>query len=758
MAFLLRKTAPTLLALAATVAFVAPAAASAAAPVSAYDSLAVLRPEQAPPAGGTSAVSLEAARNETESFQLSIAPTGSSLAGVEIEIGTLSGPGGATIPAEDVTVYREGTYKVGQRSDGEGAGGSWPDVLVPKRDPLYGEARTAFPVDVAAGSQLGVWVDVLVPIEAPAGTYRGTVTVSAASANVAEVPVTLEVADFALPSTSAFKSAFHVDPWQLCKAFTNEYTCPGQTEGWRLEQLVAELGLDNRVTISNPYPTGYNAAPTSTTQKENFARYIVPLLNGTDSRVRLPGAELTSFDAYWQCVTESTNCLGEWKKLATEYGFSERFFLYACDEPGSAAAWSTCATTAKTAEQRWSGVRKLVTAPVGELQQNTAGSYTTIDTPVVNDLNSGSVNRRPEYDNYLSKNSGSNELWIYNSCLSFSCDASESSVWNGWPGYAIDEPASQAQAMGWMAFAYQASGELYYQTTQSLPTASTNQYYAGGNGDGNLFYAGTPTGAYGSVAIGGNRSIPLETIRLKRIRDGYEDYEYLRLASQAAGRPAVMSVVEGLYGGLATAMNHTTVSGAQVEAARATLSTMIAPRTTEAPSSPPADEQVTPPSEEQVIPPVVEGSSAPATEAPVSAPAPQASPPVGALTSATAESSPASPQSVPAAAQTAPSPPPVARVLAVRAPKRADALVRSGARVLVSCTSRCQVSATAVIGKALARKLGLATPAVGEASAMISGRRWIVIQPSGDTARKLTAGGSAAGPVTLTAQVSVEAA
>src|SRR6185369_12529053 len=103
---------------------------------------------------------------------------------------------------------------------------------------------------------------------------------------------------------------------------------------------------------------------------------------------------------------------------------------------------------------------------------------------------------------------GSNELWIYNSCLSFSCDSSESPIWNGWPGYAIDQPASQAQAMGWMGFAYQASGELYYQTTQSMPTASTNQYYSGGNGDGNLFYAGTPTGAYGSVAIGGTKSIP----------------------------------------------------------------------------------------------------------------------------------------------------------------------------------------------------------------------------------------------------------
>ena len=330
------------------------------------------------------------------------------------------------------------------------------------------------------------------------------------------------------------------------------------------------------MTISNPYPTGFNAAPTSPAQKSSFATYIAPLLEGTDPRVRLPGAKLTSFDAYWQCVTESSSCLSGWKSLASQYGFSERFFLYDCDEPSSAAAWSQCSTTAQQADQSWPGVRKLVTASAQELQANNAGSYTTIDTPLVNDMNSQSVNQRPSYDSFLAK-SQANELWIYSSCMSYSCNESENPAWNGWPGYAIDEPASQAQAMGWMAFGYQASGELYYETTQSLPTASTNQYYSGGNGDGNLFYAGTPNGANGSVAIGGTHPIPLETIRLKRIRDGYQNYEYLRMLESQGKRQAAMGVFERLFGNLNHAMNSTTVSGAALDSARAQLSAMIAP-------------------------------------------------------------------------------------------------------------------------------------------------------------------------------------
>ncbi len=736
-----RKTSIPLLALAALLTLLAVPAAASAGPVGVYDSLAVLRPEVAPPSGAASEATIEAAGNETQSFQLSIRPS-SGLAGVDVDAGTLSGPGGATIPAEDVTVYREGTYQVAQRSDGEGSSGAWPDVLIPQRDTLYGETRNAFPIDVAAGTQLGVWVDVFVPADQRPGVYTGQVAVSSAAGQVATVPVKLSVADFTLSATSNFKSAFHVDPWQICKAFTGEYSCTSQTEWWRLDQVFAELGLNNRVTISNPYPTGYNAAPSSTSQKENFAKYIVPLLNGTDPRVKLQGAELTSFDAYWQCVTESTTCLGDWKALAEKYGFAERFFLYNCDEPGSAAAWSKCAQTAATAEGRWSGVHKLITAPADELQKNSAASYTTIDTPVVNDLNSGSTDRRSEYNSYLQSDS-ENELWIYNSCMSFSCNETESPIWNGWPGYAIDEPASQAEAMGWMGFAYQASGELYYEATQSLTTATTNQYYSGGNGDGNLFYAGTPNGGNGSLAIGGTHSIPLETIRLKRIRDGYQDNEYLRLASQAKGRTAAMSVVEGLYGNLNKAMNSTTVSGSQLDAAREQLSAMIAPPVAEEPAPP--TEEPKPPAEE-TEPPAEE--STPPAEAPTPAPVAPAAESAAAVATAAAP-----------AVSTAPAPlVPKVKVLDLKVPKSTAALVREGAKVLVSCSSRCRIRATTSVTKALARKLGLSAAQLGEAGTILSGSRWIVVRPSGAAAAKLTAGSPTTDSLRLRAQVSAEAA
>ena len=45
----------------------------------------------------------------------------------------------------------------------------------------------------------------------------------------------------------------------------------------------------------------------------------------------------------------------------------------------------------------------------------------------------------------------------------------------------------------------------------------------GGNGDGYMLYPGTPD------RIGGKTCVPIESVRLKHVRDGYEDFEYLRL-------------------------------------------------------------------------------------------------------------------------------------------------------------------------------------------------------------------------------------
>ena len=95
----------------------------------------------------------------------------------------------------------------------------------------------------------------------------------------------------------------------------------------------------------------------------------------------------------------------------------------------------------------------------------------------------------------------------------------------GWPSFMVDVNAVQNRSQGMLSWLYGVSGVLYYETTLHLDTAWSSVYDFGGNGDGTLLYPGKPS------VIGGTTDVPVASIRLKMIRDGFEDYEYMKMVS-----------------------------------------------------------------------------------------------------------------------------------------------------------------------------------------------------------------------------------
>ena len=183
-------------------------------------------------------------------------------------------------------------------------------------------------------------------------------------------------------------------------------------------------------------------------------------------------------------------------------------------------------------------------------------------------------NQRPTYNDYMAYNQAGtpeNEVWIYTSCESYGCDESTDPYWNGWAGYAIDAPPSHARAMGWLSYTYGASAELFWNTMMRLDTAWTNQYESGFNGDGTFFYAGLPEGGNGAPAIGGQHGIPIESLRLKRIRDGREDYELMRMLGARGRGGTARNIITGLLGDADHASFGATVSAAAFENSRCRL-------------------------------------------------------------------------------------------------------------------------------------------------------------------------------------------
>ncbi len=197
---------------------------------------------------------------------------------------------------------------------------------------------------------------------------------------------------------------------------------------------------------------------------------------------------------------------------------------------------------------------------------------------------------RSKYDNFLSPTGmnadRTNQLWSYLMCWSFGCGSdpqpeSPSPVFAGWPSYGVDQPASEARSMGWVSFEYKMTGEIWWDVLEALPNAwnvcnslyDNCQFIHGGNGDGTLFYPGTP------ARIGGTHDIPIESIRMKRIRDGREDFELLTRLAQAGNRAKAMPIARSVYPAIyctdVTTADCGAMPGRSVDAARQQLIALI---------------------------------------------------------------------------------------------------------------------------------------------------------------------------------------
>ncbi len=168
-------------------------------------------------AGANLRASISAAKGETESFQINVKAPSTGLTISSVVATDLVSATGQTISRNSYTFYAERYVNVKQGSpnwlgSNQPLGAGWyPDALVPFTSPITGAplagAYRALPATLTAGGNYVFWVDVTVPRTAAAGTYSGSITVSA-SAGLVVVPVSLKVWNFALPLKPAEESSF----------------------------------------------------------------------------------------------------------------------------------------------------------------------------------------------------------------------------------------------------------------------------------------------------------------------------------------------------------------------------------------------------------------------------------------------------------------------------------------------------------------------------------------------------------------------
>jgi hypothetical protein len=247
----------------------------------------------------------------------------------------------------------------------------------------------------------------------------------------------------------------------------------------------------------------------------------------TSAEVRTPNAFATEEQEklYWS----------EWTRHFQRKGWSDRLFLYLWDEPAR-RDYPGVLQRGKVSAQAEPRLRNLVTVPFTPKLDEVVQIW----VPLVNclELKPGFpdfCDETPPVDAYARDIQAGKSVWFYQSCASHGCNIVGGPYFTGWPSYMIDIPGAANRVMQWLAWKFRMEGELYYSMNEAYGQDNdpwVNILLSGGNGDGTLFYPGRPD------RIGGRSDIPIESIRLKLIREGMEDYEYLALLAKLEGRPA----------------------------------------------------------------------------------------------------------------------------------------------------------------------------------------------------------------------------
>lgn len=511
------------------------AAALAAPTVSTASSTVKVRPTVAVPADLP--VDLIAAKNEFVSFQVVIKADGAPVTNVSASFPGLTGAG--QIASTDITLYRQGYLNLTKMSFPTAPPGLYPDALIPDIDETFREKRNAFPFTVPANEARAIWVDILVPKTAAPGTYNGTVTLTADGGFTKTVPVALNVVNTELPSTSSLPSAFLFQWNMACNVHTGNSECNGEggpAGSYVLRDKYVRLGLEHRISLSNTmvYPFSGDWA--------TFDQRYTPWLNGT-VQTRLPGAALTATQYMGK---RDAGQYAAYEAHMTAKGWLAKAYDYTGDEPPWGITFSEAKSRAQLVKQAAPNLRALLTTTIQAADEHGITPFLDLIVPVINHIdgvgNEFPGDQRPAYDPFLAD--PKNGLWIYQSCMSHGCafgtNAAGNSAGAGWPSYMVDASAARNRAMQWQIFAQRGGGELYYETGLALDTAWNNVFRFNGNGDGTLFYPGLPS------RIGGTTDIALPSIRLKQVRQGMQDYEWLKKVADAGDPAFAMQVAKAL--------------------------------------------------------------------------------------------------------------------------------------------------------------------------------------------------------------------
>ncbi len=371
--------------------------------------------------------------------------------------------------------------------------GERPDPLTP-----------AAAMDLAANTTQPFFVEIELPANATPGAHRGSIEIRDAD-DISEVTIELKVHDFELPVTPGLRTAFGNQP-----QFAPFEKIPNSgPEFEEMKRRYYEILLEHGVS-GFEIPGG---------------------ITGPEAEKFLNDPRMTSFTIPFPDKDEGLKAVVE--KLRKGGWFAKGYF-YLVDEPAKEEAFAQLVKYTERLKRVVGPDYKLVTPYAGNPQFKTDQDiYDLLEgkTTLWCYLTSMHAYHPEKLDAIRSKGI---EIWNYVAWVPHT----------PWCNFLIGMSAMQHRVLFWQEWKYRTTGLLYWSTDwwanneggtidpwkdmATVKWASKDVF-----GDGSLLYPGKSVGHDG----------PLPSLRLKMIRQGLQDYDYIKLASQRAGNAAVDGIV-----------------------------------------------------------------------------------------------------------------------------------------------------------------------------------------------------------------------
>ncbi|HUV04804.1 MAG TPA: glycoside hydrolase domain-containing protein [Armatimonadota bacterium] len=470
-----------------------------------------------PPIRPVTRVGLNAARNDRESFQICLRPTGEVIKKVQVSASDLvmdspqCAKSATCIPKSEIEWFRVGYVWVEQPFahpySPRRTSSWWPDPLLPPGD-----------FCIESGQVQPLWFTIHVPERTAPGTYRGSITIRADGAPGVEVPVSVTVHPAVIPVQGYMKTAFALMDGFLEKVY-GKATRP-------LRRAYTDYLLAHRLSPDD----------VSRTRLPDLAELEYADSRGLNAFNILNVVSEPTKRVTWVCYDPVSAYTPEFKERffrrldafipeLEKRGLLDKAYIYGFDERGSEYI-PIIQDLFGEIKRRYPRVHTLSTAwlpPGTDPLSLNIDWYVPMTSSYDHEL-AESVRRR------------GGEVWWY-ICMGPNYP---------YANWLLENPLIEARLIWWQAFQYDVEGFLYWgvniwdKQNNDEPIPSTAgpridwSVTAGGqypslNGDGELLYPGEKG--------------PIGSIRLENFRDGLEDIELLRQHEKRFGRKPTLAIL-----------------------------------------------------------------------------------------------------------------------------------------------------------------------------------------------------------------------